>query len=127
MHAVADDAPWPLYARTEKVRAREAGREPRPAATLAARELWDEICEAAWLCADPGVQFHDTTNEWHTCPVDGEIRASNPCSEYVFLDDTACNLASLNLMRFETRSGLRRRPVPPRRRGSGRSCSRSPC
>jgi ribonucleoside-diphosphate reductase alpha chain len=106
MHAVADDAPWPLYARTEKVRAREEGREARPAATLAARDLWDEICEAAWLCADPGLQFHDTTNEWHTCSADGEIRASNPCSEYVFLDDTACNLASLNLMLFEAPAGF---------------------
>jgi ribonucleoside-diphosphate reductase alpha chain len=62
--------------------------------------LLDKISQAAWACADPGIQFHDTINKWHTCPNDGEIRASNPCSEYMFLDDTACNLASLNLMKF---------------------------
>ncbi len=70
--------------------------------TLRAKELWDDIAEAAWSCADPGVQFDTTINEWHTCPEDGRINASNPCSEYMFLDDTACNLASLNLMRFHT-------------------------
>ncbi len=59
-----------------------------------------QIALAAWLCADPGLQFHTTINDWHTCPKDGEIRASNPCSEYMFLDDTACNLASLNLLTF---------------------------
>ena len=68
--------------------------------TLDAANLWDDICEAAWQCADPGVQFDDTINEWHTCPEGGAIRASNPCSEYMFLDDTACNLASLNLLKF---------------------------
>ncbi|MCP4868487.1 MAG: vitamin B12-dependent ribonucleotide reductase [Proteobacteria bacterium] len=68
--------------------------------TLPARRLWDQICYAAWACADPGLQFHSTINEWHTCPNDGPIRGSNPCSEYMFLDDTACNLASFNLMRF---------------------------
>src|SRR5262249_30180985 len=68
--------------------------------TLKARELWDQIAYAAWSCADPGVQFDTTINEWHTCPNDGRINASNPCSEYLFLDDTACNLASLNLIRF---------------------------
>lgn len=62
--------------------------------------LLNKISYAAWACADPGIQFHDTINKWHTCPNDGEIRASNPCSEYMFLDDTACNLASLNLMKF---------------------------
>ena len=61
---------------------------------MKARELWDQIAFAAWSCADPGVQFDDTINEWHTCPVDGRINASNPCSEYMFLDDTACNLAA---------------------------------
>ena len=65
-----------------------------------ARELWEKISYAAWACADPGIQFHTTINDWHTCPAGGEIRASNPCSEYMFLDDTACNLASLNLMAF---------------------------
>ncbi|PSR05007.1 MAG: vitamin B12-dependent ribonucleotide reductase, partial [Bacteroidetes bacterium SW_11_45_7] len=61
------------------------------------QKLWDQIAYSAWRCADPGVQFDDTINEWHTCPKDGPIRASNPCSEYMFLDNTACNLASINL------------------------------
>jgi ribonucleoside-diphosphate reductase alpha chain len=65
-----------------------------------ARKLWDDICFSAWACADPGVQFDTTINEWHTCPNDGRINASNPCSEYMFLDDTACNLASINLAKF---------------------------
>lgn len=68
--------------------------------TIPARELWDKIANAAWSCADPGLQFDGTINEWHTCPEDGRINASNPCSEYMFLDDTACNLASLNLIKF---------------------------
>ena len=68
--------------------------------TYPARYLWDQIADAAWACADPGVQYDTTINEWHTCPVSGPIRASNPCSEYMFLDNTACNLASLNLMQF---------------------------
>jgi ribonucleoside-diphosphate reductase alpha chain len=68
--------------------------------TVPARRLWDSIAEAAWACADPGVQFDTTVNEWHTCPEDGRIRGSNPCSEYMFLDNTACNLASLNLVAF---------------------------
>lgn len=67
---------------------------------MKASELWEVIAEAAWQCADPGVQFDDTINEWHTCIKDGRINASNPCSEYMFLDDTACNLASLNLVKF---------------------------
>jgi len=70
------------------------------AKTVKAKDLWSKITEAAWQCADPGVQFDDTINEWHTCPKDGRINASNPCSEYMFLDDTACNLASLNLVKF---------------------------
>ncbi len=102
MRAVERDEEWPLYNRTELARASAEDRAPAAAKVIRARDLWDEICEAAWTCADPGVQFHDATNEWHTCPADGPIRASNPCSEYVFLDDTACNLASLNLMTFET-------------------------
>lgn len=65
-----------------------------------ARELWNQIAYAAWRCADPGTQYNTTINEWHTCPEGGEIRASNPCSEYMFLDNTACNLASSNLMKF---------------------------
>lgn len=67
---------------------------------LRARDLWNKLGYAAWACADPGVQFDTTINEWHTCPKDGRINASNPCSEYMFLDDTACNLASLNLLKF---------------------------
>ncbi|QDU60614.1 Vitamin B12-dependent ribonucleotide reductase [Planctomycetes bacterium Pan216] len=100
MKAVEDDQDWPLYWRTEKEDAEAERRAPKPSKVLKARELWDEISNAAWSCADPGVQFHTTINEWHTCPNDEPIRASNPCSEYMFLDDTACNLASLNLMRF---------------------------
>ncbi|MBT3584930.1 MAG: vitamin B12-dependent ribonucleotide reductase, partial [Halobacteriovoraceae bacterium] len=68
--------------------------------SIPAKELWGQICEAAWNSADPGLQFDDTINEWHTCPQDGRINASNPCSEYMFLDNTACNLASLNLVKF---------------------------
>ncbi len=77
-----------------------------PAKTIKARKLWDAIAETAWRCADPGLQFHDTTNAWHTCPAGGAIRASNPCSEYLFLDDTACNLASVNLLKFKTAAGF---------------------
>lgn len=90
MQAVIDDLDWDLIGRTTQ----------KTFKTTKARELWDEIAESAWLCADPGLQFHSTVNEWHTCPADGEIRGSNPCSEYMFLDDTACNLASLNLLTF---------------------------
>jgi ribonucleoside-diphosphate reductase alpha chain len=68
--------------------------------TLKARDLWERIGYAAWASADPGLQYHTTINDWHTCPASGPIRASNPCSEYMFLDDTACNLASLNLLTF---------------------------
>ena len=68
--------------------------------SIPATEVWDAISEAAWACADPGVQYDDTINEWHTCPEGGRIRASNPCSEYMFLDNTACNLASVNLRQF---------------------------
>ena len=84
------DESWELISRT-------TGETIR---TIPAKELWEIISEAAWQCADPGVQFDDTINEWHTCPEDGRINASNPCSEYMFLDDTACNLASLNLVKF---------------------------
>jgi ribonucleoside-diphosphate reductase alpha chain len=73
--------------------------------TIKARELWDQIAWAAWICADPGTQYDTTINEWHTCPEDGRINASNPCSEYMFLDDTACNLASLNLAQFFSSDG----------------------
>ena len=73
--------------------------------SVKARDLWDRIAWAAWICADPGTQYDTTINEWHTCPEDGRINASNPCSEYMFLDDTACNLASLNLAQFFTAEG----------------------
>ena len=81
---------WELKARTD-------GRVMKK---IPARELWNQINYAAWRCADPGTQYNTTINEWHTCPEGGEIRASNPCSEYMFLDNTACNLASANLMKF---------------------------
>ncbi|MCH2287589.1 MAG: adenosylcobalamin-dependent ribonucleoside-diphosphate reductase, partial [SAR324 cluster bacterium] len=100
MQAVEQDKDWDLYLRIEKVKAKKEGREPVPCRKLKAAELWEEIAYAAWASADPGIQFDSTINEWHTCPADGPIRASNPCSEYMFLDDTACNLASLNLMQF---------------------------
>ncbi len=86
---------WILLRRTD---AEVAGKVP-------AAELWGEITLSAWECADPGLQYDDTINEWHTCPASGRINASNPCSEYMFLDDTACNLASLNLVRFMDDSG----------------------
>lgn len=100
MNAVVENKEWNLYGRIERRKAREEGRDPEPMKTLQARDLWDQIGFAAWSCADPGTQYHDTINEWHTCPEGGEIKASNPCSEYMFLDNTACNLASLNLMKF---------------------------
>lgn len=84
------DGEWVLTARTTG----------KPLRRIRARELWDAIAESAWACADPGVQYDTTINEWHTCPADEPIRASNPCSEYMFIDDTACNLASLNLLKF---------------------------
>ncbi|WP_421783776.1 vitamin B12-dependent ribonucleotide reductase [Kiloniella litopenaei] len=73
--------------------------------TVKARDLWDQISHAAWACADPGIQYDTTINEWHTCPKSGRINGSNPCSEYMFLDDTACNLASMNLMTFLREDG----------------------
>ena len=68
--------------------------------TISSQKLWDDIAFAAWACADPGVQYDSTINEWHTCPEGGRINASNPCSEYMFLDNTACNLASINLAHY---------------------------
>ncbi len=73
--------------------------------TLRARELWREVAQAAWQCADPGVQYDDTIQKWHTCKATDRINATNPCSEYVHLDDTACNLASINLMKFHKEDG----------------------
>jgi ribonucleoside-diphosphate reductase alpha chain len=80
-------------------------RGERPMDTYNARDLMKEMAEAAWICGDPGVQFHTTINHWHTCPNTAPIKASNPCSEYMFLDDSACNLASLNLMKFRAADG----------------------
>jgi len=88
--AVLNDGTWDLTWRTNGQVAR----------TVRARDLWNQIASAAWSCADPGVQYDDIINSWHTCPAGGRIRASNPCSEYLHLDDTGCNLASLNLMKF---------------------------
>jgi ribonucleoside-diphosphate reductase alpha chain len=90
LRAVETNADWTLNWRMQK------GVKK----TLKAPDLWEKIAYAAWASADPGIQFHTTINDWHTCPASGEIRASNPCSEYMFLDDTACNLASLNLLTF---------------------------
>ena len=95
LNAVLADGDWNLTNR----------RDGKIVKTIKARELWEKVSYAAWACADPGIQFHTTVNDWHTCPAGGPIRASNPCSEYMFLDDTACNLASLNLMQFRKDSG----------------------
>ncbi len=95
LQRVLDDGEWNLIRRTD-------GRVHK---TLRARALWDKIGYAAWASADPGLQFDTTINEWHTCPAGGRINASNPCSEYMFLDDTACNLASLNLLAFRREDG----------------------
>lgn len=100
MQAVINDSSWNLYWRTERKKAKKEGRAPKACKTLQAKDLWDDIAYAAWSSADPGLQYDTTINEWHTCLADGTIRASNPCSEYMFLDDTACNLASLNLVKF---------------------------
>ena len=100
MQAVAEGGEWNLYHRTEKVNAAEEGRPAEPCRSLDAKQFWDDIAYTAWACADPGVQFDTTINEWHTCPEGGRINGSNPCSEYMFLDDTACNLASINLLHY---------------------------
>ena len=88
--ALSENGNWELKARTD-------GRVMQ---SIPAREVWDQIANAAWRCADPGTQYDTTINEWHTCPKGGRINASNPCSEYMFLDNTACNLASINLRKF---------------------------
>ncbi len=90
LNAVIEDKDWNLINRIDNSVSK----------TVKAKDLWDQVGYSAWACADPGIQFHTTINDWHTCPESGEIRASNPCSEYMFLDNTACNLASLNLMTF---------------------------
>jgi len=90
MKTVEEDGDWNLIHRTDRKIARAAK----------ARDLWKQIAQAAWQCADPGIQFDTTINDWHTCPKSGLIRASNPCSEFMFLDDSSCNLASLNMAKF---------------------------
>jgi ribonucleoside-diphosphate reductase alpha chain len=92
LERVEKDAEWHLTRRTD-------GKVSK---TLPARELWEKIAHAAWASADPGLQYDTTINDWHTCPASGRINASNPCSEYMFLDDTACNLAAINLLAFRT-------------------------
>ena len=95
MSAVENDGPW-------QTRLRTTGAVYE---TFQARKLWRDIAEAAWACADPGVQYDDTIQKWHTCKGTDKIHASNPCSEFLFLDDTACNLASVNLMKFRREDG----------------------
>ena len=95
LQAVLDKGDWELVKR----------RDNGVAKRIKAADLWEKIAYAAWACADPGLQYDSTINEWHTCPEGGRINASNPCSEYMFLDDTACNLASLNLMQFRHADG----------------------
>ncbi|MEC7650622.1 MAG: vitamin B12-dependent ribonucleotide reductase [Pseudomonadota bacterium] len=95
LQAVLDKGDWELVKR----------RDNGVAKRIKASDLWEKIAYAAWACADPGLQYDSTINEWHTCPEGGRINASNPCSEYMFLDDTACNLASLNLMQFRHEDG----------------------
>ena len=95
MRSALEDGEWRLTRRTD-------GKLHK---TVPARDLWEQIAYAAWASADPGIQFDTTINDWHTCPESGRINASNPCSEYMFLDDTACNLASLNLQCFQSPGG----------------------
>ncbi|MDA0656774.1 MAG: vitamin B12-dependent ribonucleotide reductase, partial [Proteobacteria bacterium] len=96
LKAVEDDQDWNLTQRTDG----------KVCKTLPARDLWDQIGSAAWQCADPGLQFDTTINDWHTCANTDRIYGSNPCSEYMFLNDTACNLASLNLMNYQNEHGV---------------------
>ncbi len=124
LRAVEEDGEWALKARMD-------GKAVK---RLKARGLMDQIAEAAWSSADPGIQFHTTINDWHTCPASGPIRASNPCSEYMFLDDTACNLASLNLLAFRPspqpsphgRGGRPADASSPLPRGEGQGEGRDP-
>jgi ribonucleoside-diphosphate reductase alpha chain len=95
MQAVENDEDWHLVGRVDG----------KPIKTVKARELMDQIADAAWQCADPGIQYDTTINRWHTDPNTGPITASNPCSEYMSIDDSACNLASLNLMKFRNEDG----------------------
>jgi ribonucleoside-diphosphate reductase alpha chain len=95
MSAVLNESEWVTRAVTSG----------KPVQTYAAKELMRKMADASWVCGDPGIQFDTTINTWHTCPNTGRINASNPCSEYMFLDDSACNLASLNLMRYRRPDG----------------------
>src|SRR4051812_34262674 len=95
MRAVADDGEWTTH----------AVRDGQPVQTYKARDLMRQIAEATWICGDPGMQYDTTVNDWHTCPNTARINASNPCSEYMFLNDSACNLASINLMKFVKADG----------------------
>ncbi len=95
MNALEKNESWHLLARTDK----------KIIKTLPARDIWREIAQMAWECGDPGLQFHDTIQAWHTCPEAGAINASNPCSEFMFVDDSACNLASINLLKFLDKDG----------------------
>ena len=95
MRAVLDDGEWTT----------QAVRDGAPMETYKARDLMRQIAEGTWICGDPGMQFDTTINDWHTCPNTARINASNPCSEYMFLDDTACNLSSINLMKFVQEDG----------------------
>src|SRR5438067_5736035 len=90
MQAVEADGPWTTYSVVDN----------QPVETLSARDIFRRMADAAWICGDPGIQYDTTINDWHTSANTDRIYASNPCSEYMFLDDTACNLASLNLMKF---------------------------
>jgi len=96
MQAAVEDKPWTTHWVTDPTKA---------GPTIAARDMLAKMAEGAWYCGDPGVQYDTTINRWHTCPNSGRINASNPCSEYMFLDDTACNLASINLMKFRQEDG----------------------
>ncbi|KKK58406.1 hypothetical protein LCGC14_3044760, partial [marine sediment metagenome] len=95
MQAVMDNGEWSTHEVTSG----------KPVQTFSARDLLRQIAEATWACGDPGMQYHTTINDWHTCPNSGPINASNPCSEYMFINDSACNLASLNLMKFRKEDG----------------------
>src|SRR5204863_7855870 len=95
MRAVEEDADWLTHAVTDG----------RPLDRYQAREVWKSIAEAAWICGDPGLQFDTTIQDWNCVPNSGRINATNPCSDFVFLDDTACNLLSLNLLKFQAADG----------------------
>ena len=116
LRAVEQDGDWKLTAR----------KDGKVMKTLKARDLWEKIGYAAWASADPGLHFNTTMNDWHTSPAGGPIRGSNPCSEYMFLDDTACNLASINLLPYRN-NGRHRSTSPPTSTpcGCGPWCSKS--